>query len=126
MAYNFYGQCAEDTYQGKSTFSSSLLSCTNSDALKLEYGGYKTYIINRKEKVKSELENRITSLKAKLLSVKANKTRNKKDLWEIEKELRMHKGFSTILRIFFYKNKNTQKIYIKPYIIWKLNKFSFH
>ena len=28
--------------------------------------------------------------------------------------LRMGKGFSTILRIFFYKNKNT---YIKPYII---------
>ena len=40
--------------------------------------------------------------------------------------LRMHKGFSTILRIFFYKNKNTQKTYIKPYIIRKLNKFSFH
>ena len=46
--------------------------------------------------------------------------------------LRMHKGFSTILRIFFYKNKNTQKTYIKPLsfydtaIIRKLNKFSFH
>ena len=87
VAHNFYGQCAEDTYQGKSTFSPSLLSSTNSAALKLEYGGYKTYISNRKEKVKSQLENTITRLKAKLLCAKANKTITKKDLQEIEKEL---------------------------------------
>ena len=39
------------------------------------------------------------------------------DFIAVNDPLRMHKGFSTILRIFFYKNKNTQKSYIKPYII---------
>ena len=40
--------------------------------------------------------------------------------------LRMHKGFKTILRIFFYKYKTIPETYIKPYIIRKLNKFSFY
>ena len=52
-AFDFYGKPAEDDYEGHKSYSPSLLNCTL-DSLKLAYGGNKTYIATRKNKVKRE------------------------------------------------------------------------
>ena len=78
--------------------------------------------------IENEYRNHFDNIIIICSTIRWNKTYlTRRWLWSDDNVfLRMHKGFSTILRIFFYKNKNTQKTYIKPYIIRKLNKFSFH
>ena len=79
-AFDFYGKPAEDDYEGNKSYNPPLLNCTL-DSLKLEYGGYKTYVATRKNKVKGELELQLKSLNVKLICANAQKY---KSTWEIK------------------------------------------
>ena len=57
------------------------------DSLKLEYGGYKTYVATRKNKVKGELELQLNSLNAKLICANAQKYKPTREIMAIEREI---------------------------------------
>ena len=78
-AFDFYGKPAEDDYEGHKSYTPPLLNYTLG-SLKLEYGGYKTYIANRKNKVKGKLELKLKSFNEKLICANAPKY---KPTWEI-------------------------------------------
>ena len=62
------------------------------DSLKLEYGGYKTYVATRKNKVKGELELQLKSLNAKLICANAQKYKPTREIKAIEREIVETKG----------------------------------
>jgi len=76
VAYNFYGKPADDTYEDRSVHSPPLINCTF-DSLKLEYGGYKNYVANRKIALKEEFVKKEASIKARMLAATANKYQTK-------------------------------------------------
>ena len=86
-----YGKLAEDDYEGHKSYSPSLLNCTL-DSLKLEYGGYKTYVATHKNKVKGELELQLKSLNAKLICANAQKYKPTREIKAIEREIVERKG----------------------------------
>ena len=90
-AFDFYGKPAEDDYEGHKSYSPLLLNCTL-DSLKLEYGGYKTYVATRKNKVKGELELQLRSLNAKLICANAQKYKPTQQIKVIEREIVEIKG----------------------------------
>ena len=90
-AFDFYGKPAEDDYEEHKSYSPPLLNCTL-DSLKLEYGGYKTYIATCKNKVKRELELELKSLKAKLICANALKYKPTQEIKAIEREIVETKG----------------------------------
>ena len=90
-AFDFYGKPAEDDYEGHKSYSPLLLNCTL-DSLKLEYGGYKTYVATRKNKVKGELEWQLKSLNAKLICANAQKYKPTWEIKVIEREIVEAKG----------------------------------
>ena len=90
-AFDFYGKPVEDDYEGHKSYSPPLLNCTL-DSLKLEYGGYKTYVATRKNKVKGELELQLKSLNAKLISANAQKYKPTQEIKAIEREIVETKG----------------------------------
>ena len=90
-AFDFYGKPAEDDYEGHKSYSTSLLNCTL-DSLKLEYGGYKTYVATRKNKVKGELELQLRSLNAKLICANVQKYKPTQQIKVIEREIVEIKG----------------------------------
>ena len=89
--FDFYGKPAEDDYEGHKSYSPPLLNCTL-DSLKLEYGGYKTYVATRKNKVKGELELQLKSLNAKLICANAQKYKPTREIKAIEREIVETKG----------------------------------
>ena len=90
-AFDFYGKPAEDDYEGHKSYSPLLLNCTL-DSLKLEYGGYKTYVATRNNKVKGELELQLKSLNAKLICANAQKYKPTQEIKAIEREIVETKG----------------------------------
>ena len=62
------------------------------DSLKLEYGGYKTYVATRKNKVKGELELQLNSLNAKLICANAQKYKPTREIKAIKREIVETKG----------------------------------
>ena len=90
-AFDFYAKPAEDDYEGHKSYSPPLLNCTL-DSLKLEYGGYKTYIATRKNKVKGELELQLKSLNAELICANAQKYKSTREIKAIEREIVETKG----------------------------------
>ena len=86
IAFNFYGNPAEDIYQGHRTFSPALLNCTN-ESLKLEYGGYKNYVNSRKAAVCKDLQANVKSLETRLLNANAQKYKSQSDIKVIESQL---------------------------------------
>ena len=85
-AFDFYGKPAEDDYEGHKSYNPSLLNCTL-DSLKLEYGGYKTYVATRKSKVKGELELQLKSLNVKLICANAQKYKSTREIKVIKREI---------------------------------------
>ena len=90
-AFDFYGKPAEDDYEEHKSYSPPLLNCTL-DSLKLEYGGYKTYIATRKNKVKGELELQLKSLNMKLICANAPKYKPTWKIKAIKREIVETKG----------------------------------
>ena len=90
-AFDFYGKPAEDDYEGHKSYNPPLLNCTL-DSLKLEYGGYKTYVATRKNKVKGELEWQLQSLNAKLICANAQKYKPTWEIKAIERDIVEAKG----------------------------------
>ena len=90
-AFDFYGKPAEDDYEGHKSYNPPLLNCTL-DSLKLEYGGYKTYIATRKNKVKGELELQLKSLNMKLICANAPKYKPTWKIKAIKREIVETKG----------------------------------
>ena len=90
-AFDFYGKPAEDDYEEHKSYSPPLLNCTL-DSLKLEYGGYKTYVATRKNKVTGELELQLKSLNAKLICANAQKYKPTWEIKVIEREIVEAKG----------------------------------
>ena len=90
-AFDFYGKPAEDDYEGHKSYSPLLLNCTL-DSLKLEYGGYKTYVATRKNKVTGELEWQLKSLNAKLICANTQKYKPTWEIKVIEREIVEAKG----------------------------------
>ena len=90
-AFDFYGKPAEDDYEGHKSYNPPLLNCTL-DSLKLEYGGYKTYVATRKNKVTGELEWQLKSLNAKLICANAQKYKPTWEIKVIEREIVEAKG----------------------------------
>ena len=90
-AFDFYGKPAEDDYEGHKSYNPPLLNCTL-DSLKLEYGGYKTYVATRNNKVKGELELQLKSLNAKLICANAQKYKPRQEIKAIEREIVETKG----------------------------------
>ena len=91
IAFDFYGKPAEDDYERHKSYSTPLLNCTL-DSLKLEYGGYKTYVATHKNKVKGELELQLKSLNAKLICANAQKYKPTWEIKAIEREIVETKG----------------------------------
>ena len=85
-AFDFYGKPAEDDYEGNKSYNPPLLNCTL-DSLKLEYGGYKTYVATRKNKVKGELELQLKSLNVKLICANAQKYKSTREIKVIKREI---------------------------------------
>ena len=85
-AFDFYGKPAEDDYEGNKSYNLPLLNCTL-DSLKLEYGGYKTYVATRKNKVKGELELQLKSLNVKLICANAQKYKSTREIKVIKREI---------------------------------------
>ena len=85
-AFDFYGKPAEDDYEGHKSYNPPLLNCTL-DSLKLEYGGYKTYVATRKNKVKGELELQLKSLNVKLICANAQKYKSTREIKVIKREI---------------------------------------
>ena len=85
-AFNFYGKPAEDDYEGYKSLSPPLLNCTL-DSLKLEYGGYKTYVATYKNKVNVELELQLKSLNAKLIRANTQIYKPTREIKAIEREI---------------------------------------
>ena len=90
-AFDFYGKPAEDDYEGHKSYNPPLLNCTL-DSLKLEYGGYKTYVATRKNKVTGELEWQLKSLNAKLICANAQKYKPTREIKAIKREIVETKG----------------------------------
>ena len=55
--------------------------------MKLEYGGYKTYVATRKNKVTGELEWQLKSLNAKLICANAQKYKPTREIKAIKREI---------------------------------------
>ena len=90
-AFDFYGKPAEDDYEGHKSYSPLLLNCTL-DSLKLEYGGYKTYVATCKNKDRGELELQLKSLNAKLICANEQKYKPTREIKAIEREIVETKG----------------------------------
>ena len=90
-AFDFYGKQAEDDYEGHKSTSPPLLNCTL-NSLKLEYGGYKTYVTTRNNKVKGDLELQLKSLNAKLICANIQKYKPTREIKVIEREIAEKKG----------------------------------
>ena len=98
-AFDFYGKPAEDYYEGHKSYSPPLLNCTL-DSLKLEYGGYKTYVATSKNKVTGELELQLNSLNAKLIC--ANAQKYKPTLIMTDKRTRLEpESINSLMRISY-------------------------
>ena len=91
IAFDFYGKPAEDDYGGHKSYGPPLLNYTL-DSLKLEYGGYKTYVANCKNKVKGELELQLKSLNAKLICANPPKYKPTQEIKATEREIVETKG----------------------------------
>ena len=89
-AFDFYGKQADD-YEGHKSTSPPLLNCTL-NSLKLEYGGYKTYVTTRNNKVKGDLELQLKSLNAKLICANIQKYKPTREIKVIEREIAETKG----------------------------------
>ena len=90
-AFDFYGKPAKDDYEGHKSYSPLLLNCTL-DSLKLEYGGYKTYVATCKNKDRGELELQLKSLSAKLICANEQKYKPTREIKAIEREIVETKG----------------------------------
>ena len=90
-AFDFYGKPAEDDYEEHKSYSPPLLNCTL-DSLKLEYGGYKTYVATCKNKDRGELELQLKSLNAKLICANEQKYKPTREIKAIEREIVETKG----------------------------------
>ena len=86
--HDFYGSDATDTYQGRTTYCEKLLNCQYHQ-LEMEYSGYKNYVANQKEKIKTEMSLKETSLHARLKCTKADKYATKKAINFLESEIKL-------------------------------------
>ena len=86
VAFDFYGNSAEDNYQGHKSFILALLRTTK-ESLQLEYGGYKNYVSSRETAVQNELQAKIKSLETRLLNANAQKYKTQRDIKSIENDL---------------------------------------
>ena len=84
-AFDFYDKPADDN-EGHKSYSPPLLNC-NLDSLKLEHGGYKTYVATHKNKVKGELELQLKSLNVKLICANAQKYKSTREIKVIKREI---------------------------------------
>lgn len=87
VAFDFYGNSAKDTYQGRTVLSNPIIDCTN-ESLQMEYAGYKNYVTTRKIALRAELSREEKSAKAKLLNAEADKRKTKREIKAIQDDLK--------------------------------------
>ena len=84
--FNFYGEKQDDVFDGYTTSSPAMLSCTQK-SLKMEYSGYKNYVAQLKIDFKQKLVSEEAKIKASILQTSAKKYKSCRAVTELEQEL---------------------------------------
>ena len=89
VLHNFYGNDAENEYNGRSVRCERLLSCPF-EALNLEFDRYKAYVDEQKKEAQIQAKAKERSLQSRLLLIQANKYATKKSIKKIQDELEVN------------------------------------
>ena len=84
--HHFYATDATDTYEGRTTRCEKLLPCTFQQ-LEAEFSGYKNYVVNQRQNIKSEMCIKETALTSRLKCLNADKYSTKKAISKVESEI---------------------------------------
>ena len=86
LAYDYYGNPKEDSYEGRTIVSAPILNCTK-ESLQLEYAGYKNYVCTQKKEKAIHFSAVEKSAKSRLALAEAKKYKSQKVVKELKKEL---------------------------------------